>query len=275
MKKIKLSSLVSLPYNPRTISDTELEYLKLSIKEHTVAIPQKERGKGFRLVTTVTVNKNGNRVVGGSQRIKALEALGQDWIHSDDITWVDLEPDSIREKALNIALNSEKAQGSWDATKLNEILGDIKLDDEALYETLGLLHIEPPKLDISKGLEHEQTTETKSAESLVVSSDVKTETTTGVVGSEPEPELEPEFEPEHQTSDMFKGDLKEDADQPPPDGTTPLPELFPLSYAVTKDQRNTVLEAIRKAKLDFELDTSAKALVKICELFLSVDDNEN
>jgi len=148
-KKIGLTSLNVVDYNPRIIGSEELENLKASIKEHTDTIPEDERGEGFRLTSTITVNRQGNRIIGGHQRIKALKNLGQDWIHPDDITWVEVEPNSAKEKALNVSLNNDKAAGSWDRTKLDAILKSIKVDMPVISENLGFdeIQLEMPQID--------------------------------------------------------------------------------------------------------------------------------
>lgn len=146
--QVELSKLNPLSYNPRVISTEQLERLKTSIKQHTKAFPEDQRNGGYRLTTTVTINKNGNRIVGGHQRIKALKSLGQSWIHKDDITWIDLNPDSAEEKALNVTLNDEKFSGDWDQKKLDQILHDIKVDNKDLFSNLefGPIDIEMPKI---------------------------------------------------------------------------------------------------------------------------------
>jgi len=120
---MKISDLHPVDYNPRIITNEQLKRLMLSIKEHSESVDNK--AQGIRLATTITINKQGNRIVGGHQRVVALQALGQDYVHDDDITWVDLEPGSLQEKTLNIALNSEDAAGSYDYKKLSELLHEI------------------------------------------------------------------------------------------------------------------------------------------------------
>lgn len=128
-ERMALKDLVPLPWNPRAITEEELGRLENSIKGHTGDLADWDSGQGFRLVTTITVNKQGSRIVGGHQRVVALQRLGQDWIHRDDITWVDLKPNSAEEKALNIALNSEDASGSWNYEMLSSALEDIAADN--------------------------------------------------------------------------------------------------------------------------------------------------
>ena len=122
-ERIVLSDLVPVDYNPRLISPDEMIRLTGSIRNHSDAVDGDKGGhEGFRLASTVTLNRQGNRIVGGHQRIKALIELGQEWIDGQDVTWVDLEPNGPQEKALNIALNSDDASGSFDYPKLQDIL---------------------------------------------------------------------------------------------------------------------------------------------------------
>ncbi len=105
IKKVLVKDLKYAPYNPRKISDEMLEKLKRSIKE-------------FGYVEPIIVNKRTRHVVGGNQRLKALEDLG---IEEVEAVFVDL--DDAREKALNIALN--KITGEWDYPKLKDLLEEL------------------------------------------------------------------------------------------------------------------------------------------------------
>jgi len=136
--KVMLADLTPSDYNPRVISDDQMRRLKASIREHTNTLAGWSTSNGFRMATTITVNKNGNRIVGGHMRTEALRALGQDWIHEDDITWVDIVPGSATEKALNVALNNREMQGDWDGAKLAQVLADIKIEAGAVYDGLEL-----------------------------------------------------------------------------------------------------------------------------------------
>lgn len=137
-EKVSVQDLTSLDYNPRKISKKRFNRLQASIREHTKALEGWEASDGFRFAETITVNRNGNRIVGGHRRVEALIALGQDWVHPDDITWVALEPGSAEEKALCISLNDEEASGRWDEGKKNEVLKAIQKDTDELFERLSL-----------------------------------------------------------------------------------------------------------------------------------------
>ena len=106
--KVDINELISPEYNPRQITDDEMEKLKNSINE-------------FGYVAPIIVNKYNNHIVGGNQRYEALKSLGYTDV---DVIFVD-EPDLNREKALNIALN--KISGEWDEVKLNQIFTEMKL----------------------------------------------------------------------------------------------------------------------------------------------------
>lgn len=100
-----LSELNFAPYNPRKISDKQMEMLKRSIKENGIVDP-------------LVWNRRTGFVVGGNQRLAALIDLEY------EKTWVaviDVSPE--RERILNVALN--KISGQWDFPKLKDLLTDI------------------------------------------------------------------------------------------------------------------------------------------------------
>ena len=108
--KVDINELISPEYNPRQITDDEMEKLKNSINE-------------FGYVVPIIVNKHNNHIVGGNQRCLALKQLGYNMI---DVIYID-EPDINKEKALNIRLNN--LSGEWDTNKLQNILDDLKLQE--------------------------------------------------------------------------------------------------------------------------------------------------
>lgn len=137
-KKILIADLSPLDYNPRRISKKRLVRLQSSIREHTKALADWDENDGFRFAQSITVNRNGKRIVGGHQRVDVMSKLGQDWIHEDDITWVELTPDSAAERALCVSLNDEEAAGRWDDGKKAEILESIAEERQELYDSLDL-----------------------------------------------------------------------------------------------------------------------------------------
>jgi len=142
---MKITNLNPAPYNPRTISDEALRGLAASIKQFSASVEGNANGL-YRLATTITVNRNGNRILSGHQRIRALtELLKQDQIHDDDITWVELEPDSALEKAVNVEMNNPHIAGKW-TDGLDEMLLAIQIDMPG-YEELRLDQL--ASLDVS------------------------------------------------------------------------------------------------------------------------------
>lgn len=102
VKKVKISDLKFAEYNPRKISEKQMEDLKESIR-------------CFGFVDPIVVNKNKDRlnvIVGGHQRVKAFK---QDGGKEVPCVFVDLNLDLERE--LNVRLNRNVA--GWDWEKLN------------------------------------------------------------------------------------------------------------------------------------------------------------
>ena len=89
-----ISELQPAEYNPRQITKSQFNQLKDSIKK-------------FGLVDPIIINQNGNIVVGGHQRLKAMQQLNHKEI---ECVVLDLTPEDERE--LNIRLN--KSGGDWD-----------------------------------------------------------------------------------------------------------------------------------------------------------------
>ena len=278
--KVSLSTLNELAYNPRFITDEKFERLKTSIKENTEWFAEEDRLGGFRLAMSVTVNKNGNRIIGGHQRLKALHALGQDWVHADDITWVQMEPASAEEKALNVILNGEHTTGEWDQEKLNDVLEDIRVDNSELFDALEFNDLGAEIEDLGADIEFE-------TEEPVPK---KARTTDEEYHPEDTGPVRDKFKGEPGSQVLHVGDGDDGADGisdvvgdadspednlpplPPPEETTaddvPHDQLFPISYAVTVKQREHVTTAIKMAKEKFEVGTAAEALACICEKFL-------
>jgi len=135
--KVPLSEIETAAYNPRKISVDALERLKQSIISHSAAMDGWDADNGYRLIDPVIVNKANNRLIGGHQRIKALKELGQDWIHKNDIRFVNVT-DEKREKTLNVVLNNELAQGEWDYVKLQEIIKSLDSPGFDIEKALGM-----------------------------------------------------------------------------------------------------------------------------------------
>lgn len=100
MERRPLSDLRPAAYYPRQISPKALDGLGASVRE-------------FGLVQPIVWNRATGNVVGGHQRLKALEAAG---VTETDVVVVDL--DEARERALNLALNSPSIAGEFTAAAL-------------------------------------------------------------------------------------------------------------------------------------------------------------
>ena len=110
IEKANINELISPDWNPRQITEEELEKLKTSIKE-------------FGYVDPIIVNQHNNHIVGGNQRYLALKELGYNEV---EVLYIN-EPNIQKEKAMNLALN--KISGDWDQDKLDIILEEIQLSD--------------------------------------------------------------------------------------------------------------------------------------------------
>jgi len=130
IETIAINEINPAPYNPRKDlkpGDAEYEKLKKSITE-------------FDMVEPLILNKRGNVLIGGHQRLKVLKEMGRKEV---EVSVVDLPP--AKEKALNLALN--KISGEWDMPKLKDLLetldsgelGDIEITGFDLKEIENLM----------------------------------------------------------------------------------------------------------------------------------------
>lgn len=109
IERKKISELIPAPYNPRKDlkpGDAEYEKLKRSIKE-------------LGYVEPIIWNERTGYVVGGHQRLKVLQELGE-----TEIDCVIVDMPEAKEKALNVALN--KIGNKWDLDKLNAVFDDLR-----------------------------------------------------------------------------------------------------------------------------------------------------
>jgi len=97
IKKFKLSELKVAEYNPRVIDDGALEGLAHSIER-------------FGCVEPIVVNVKGgaNTIIGGHQRLRALEGLGV-----KDVICMTVSCSKADEKLLNLSLNNPAIQGKF------------------------------------------------------------------------------------------------------------------------------------------------------------------
>jgi ParB-like chromosome segregation protein Spo0J len=96
IESIKINKLKPATYNPRQISTKQYNDLKKSIER-------------FGLVDPIIINKNGNVVVGGHQRLKICKELKHTEI---DCVVLDLSKEEERE--LNIRLNKNSGEFDMD-----------------------------------------------------------------------------------------------------------------------------------------------------------------
>ena len=108
LENLKTSDLARMaaPYNPRQISDHDLEALRRSLRF-------------FGTVEPIVVNRRSGHIVGGHQRVKAALAEGIDEL---PVYYVDLDDPS--EKQLNLALN--RIHGEWDEEMLERLLVELR-----------------------------------------------------------------------------------------------------------------------------------------------------
>lgn len=109
IKEIEIGLLKEAEYNPRVMSEQEIERLKNSILKFGVCEP-------------LVVNKDFT-IIGGHQRLKALKELGH-----EKAPCVILDLSKEDEKILNIALN--KIVGSWNDEKLIKLVNEISDNEE-------------------------------------------------------------------------------------------------------------------------------------------------
>jgi ParB-like nuclease family protein len=111
VRVLPIERLVPAPYNPRrALKPTDKAYRKLeaSIRE-------------FGLVEPLIWNERTGHVVGGHARLAILKAIG---LTEVPVSVVRLSV--AREKALNVVLNNQEAQGRYDPSLLAGILDDLK-----------------------------------------------------------------------------------------------------------------------------------------------------
>jgi ParB-like chromosome segregation protein Spo0J len=97
IKTFKIDKLVASPENPRAITPAALAGLTKSIER-------------FGLVEPVVVNVRGKtpRVVGGHQRLRALQSLGK-----TEVLCIAVSCTRKEEKLLNVTLNNPQIQGRF------------------------------------------------------------------------------------------------------------------------------------------------------------------
>ena len=131
LREMPLDQLVPAAYNPRrSLTAAAYRKLKRSVVE-------------FGLVEPLIWNERTGHVVGGHARLTILRELGYATV---PVSVVNLTDD--RERALNVVLNNQEAQGRYDAAKLLDLLEglqdvrELTGFDEATIRTLKLSPVE-------------------------------------------------------------------------------------------------------------------------------------
>lgn len=108
----RLDELVAAEYNPRTISDEAMEGLGNSIRK-------------FGCVEPIVVNVRGGKkvIVGGHQRFRALQAMGE----VVDLMCVTVDCSKADEKLLNLTLNNTQIQGRF-VKEISEYIEQLRTD---------------------------------------------------------------------------------------------------------------------------------------------------
>jgi len=105
--EVHRSKIVSLPYNPRTITECAKRRLKAGIKRHG-------------LVNPIVWNKRTGNNVGGNQRLSAIDTLAGTSDYTLHVAAIDV--DDVRERELAILLNNLESQGEWNLDGLKGIV---------------------------------------------------------------------------------------------------------------------------------------------------------
>ena len=134
-QRVNRSGLTQAEYNPRVIDDYTRKRLEESLK-----------GGMFK---PVTWNKRTGNIVGGHQRLAALDDLhgGQDY----SLTVAVVDVDEKTEREYNIRDNNEALMGQWDPEKLGENIKFLsEFDADFSPETIGFeqIHLEAIGVDL-------------------------------------------------------------------------------------------------------------------------------
>ncbi len=104
---VGLDRLRPEPFNPRRMSEAEMDALIRSIRE-------------FGFVEPLVARRDDMTIIGGHQRLLAARRLGHDRV---PVVFIDVSPEQA--KLLNLALN--KIAGSWDEALLARLLGELEV----------------------------------------------------------------------------------------------------------------------------------------------------
>ena len=125
---LDINELTLTEKNPRTISKKDFAVLKKSIKDFPSMLEVRE----------IVVDEN-NRVLGGHQRIKALQAQGKTKVKVKRVSgWTEEQKDEflIKDNIANGAWDNDKLANEWDKTKLEEWGLPLKVASNGDYKEL-------------------------------------------------------------------------------------------------------------------------------------------
>lgn len=130
----KISELIPADYNPRKITDKEMQDLTDSINKFGIQEPA---------LINITKSRK-NIIISGHQRIKAAKSMGK-----KIFPCIELNLTKAKERELNIRMN--KNTGSFSMELLNEFFSEIELIEWG-FEDWEFLNIgwDPPKTDEAK-----------------------------------------------------------------------------------------------------------------------------
>lgn len=125
---LDINELTLTEKNPRTISKKDFAVLKKSIKDFPSMLEVRE----------IVVDEN-NRVLGGHQRIKALQAQGKTKVKVKRVSgWTEDEKDEfmIKDNIANGDWDKDKLANQWDKDKLEEWGLPLKIASSGDYKEL-------------------------------------------------------------------------------------------------------------------------------------------
>ena len=126
--EVNIDDITPTEYNPRTISKKDFTILKRSLKDFPSMMKVRE----------VVVDEN-MRLLGGHQRIKALQAQGKTKVLVKKVTgWTDEEKDEfmIKDNIANGDWDNDKLANRWDKAKLEDWGLPLKIASDTDYKEL-------------------------------------------------------------------------------------------------------------------------------------------
>lgn len=115
---VNRQDIKNAPYNPRQISEKARKKLRAMIDK-------------IGLIEPLIYNKRTNHIVGGHQRLAAIDSL--EGTNRYQIHMAEIDVDLKTEKEINVALNNPNMQGEYDL----ELLEEIYKDKEVIIENTG------------------------------------------------------------------------------------------------------------------------------------------